>query len=309
MFVSVDSEIRAFVAREILSHVGHTPMLTPQKVWPAESPVRVLAKAEWTNPSGSVKARPALEMILQAERNGDLHPGKVIIDATSGNAGLAYAATGAARGYRVELVMPASVSVERKLQARIYGAEVIESPADEGIDGAIRLVQRLVESNPERYFHPDQYSNPANWLSHYRTTGVEVWEQTGGMVTHFVAGVGTGGTLMGTGRRLRELNPHIKIAAVHPATAQDKIPGLKHLSSSIVPEIYDPDFPDEDIYVTREDAFEMALTLAREEGWFVGPSGGAAMTAAIRIARRLESGVVVTVLPDDGSKYLSLMKG
>lgn len=308
MFISTDPKTRVFVAQEILSYVGHTPMLVPQKVWPKNSPVRVLAKAEWSNPAGSVKARPALEMILRAERRGDLHPGKVIIDATSGNTGLAYAAIGAVRGYEVELVMPASASNERKWQARVYGASIIESPPDEGIDGAIRLVHHMVESNPQRYFHPDQYSNPANWLAHYHTTGPEIWEQTSGAVTHFVAGVGTGGTLVGTGRRLRELNPHVRIIAVQPATYHDRIPGLKHIPTSIVPPIYDPEFPDEVILVTEEEAFRMALLLAREEGWFVGPSGGAAVRAAIQVARRLDAGVVVTILPDDGSKYLSVMK-
>jgi len=307
--MSVMSNYRhTVVAREILSHMGHTPMLVPKKIWPVDSAVKVFAKAEWTNPSGSVKARPALEMILQAESTGDLRPGKVIIDATSGNTGLAYAVIGAARGYEVDLVMPASASVERKRLARIYGARIIESPPEEGIDGAIRLVRSMVESAPDRYFHPDQYSNPANWLAHYKTTGPEIWAQTEGRVTHFVAGVGTGGTLMGAGRRLRELNPEVKIVSVHPASERDKIPGLKHLPTSIVPPIYDPLFPDESIEVTEEEAFEMALTLAREEGWFVGPSGGAAMVAALRLARSLESGVVVTVLPDDGSKYLSLME-
>ncbi len=295
-------------AQEILSHVGNTPMLVPKKIWPEDSPVKVFAKAEWTNPSGSVKVRPALQMILSAEMKGCLRPGKVIIDATSGNTGLAYAVIGAARGYEVDLVMPASASVERKRLARIYGARIVESPPDEGIDGAIRLVHRMVESDPERYFHPDQYSNPANWLAHYHTTGPEIWAQTNGRVTHFVAGVGTGGTLMGAGRKLRELNPSIRIIAVHPASEKDKIPGLKHLPSSIVPAIYDLSFPDEDIDVTGEEAFEMALVLAREEGWFVGPSGGAAMVAALKVAERLNSGTIVTVLPDDGSKYLSLME-
>ncbi len=292
-------------AKGILSCIGVTPMLVPHCVWPEGSLVRLLAKAEWVNSSGSVKARPALWMILEAERRGELHPGQIIIDATSGNTGLAYAMIGAARGYQVELVMPANVSLERKRLAKIYGATVVESDPAKGIDGAIRLVQERVAAEQERYFHPDQYSNPANWLAHYHTTGLEIWEQTRGQVTHFVAGIGTGGTLMGVGRRLRELNPAVRIIAVQPAAATENIPGLKHMPSSLVPAIYDPDFADEIMPVTAKDARCLALRVAREEGWFIGFSAGAAMFAAREVAKRLTSGVVVTLLPDDGSKYLS----
>ncbi len=280
-------------------------MIEPCHIWQPGRPVRILAKAEWTNPSGSVKARPALRMIRQAEQDGTLRPGQTIIDATSGNTGLAYAMIGASLGYSVELITPANVGIERKRFAKVYGAAVIESDPATGIDGAIALVQKRIAAAPEKYFHPDQYSNPANWLAHYHTTGPEIWAQSGGRITHFVAGVGTGGTLMGTGRYLKERDPRIEIIAVQPAAANEKIPGLKHMPTSQIPAIFDPTFPDRTILVTGEEARCAALRLAREEGWFVGFSAGAAIFAALQIASELSQGVVVAVLPDDGSKYIS----
>ncbi|MCG3207988.1 MAG: Cysteine synthase B [Anaerolineae bacterium] len=293
----------------LLSRIGNTPLLPLHRIAAAEGVdpnVVVFAKAEWFNASGSVKARPALGMIEDGERRGLLTPAKTIIDATSGNTGIAMAMIGAAKGYKVKLVMPANVSNERKKILQAYGAELLLTDPLEGIDESIRTVHRLVQAQPERYFHPDQYNNPANWLAHYHSTGPEVWEQTGGAVTHFVAGIGTSGTLMGTGRRLKELNPNIKVYAVEPADELAIIEGLKHMETSIVPGIYDPGFADDVIKARPNDAHEMARRLAQEEGLFVGYSAGAAAWAAIDLAKSLAQGVVITVFPDGGEKYLSV---
>lgn len=293
----------------LLSRVGNTPLLPLHRIAAAEriNPnVVVFAKAEWFNASGSVKARPALGMIEDGERRGLLTPDKTIIDATSGNTGIAMAMIGAAKGYKVKLVMPANVSDERKKILRAYGAELVLTDPLEGIDESIRTVHRMVSEHPDLYFHPDQYNNPANWLSHYHTTGLEVWEQTGGAVTHFVAGIGTSGTLMGAGRRLKELNPAIQVYAVEPADELAIIEGLKHMETSIVPGIYDPNFPDRVIKAHPNDAHETARRLAQEEGLFVGYSAGAAAWAALELAKTLVEGVVITVFPDGGEKYLSV---
>jgi len=300
---------RAPIGDTLLSRIGNTPLLPLHRIAADEgvSPyVTVYAKAEWFNASGSVKARPALGMIEDGERRGLLTPDKTIIDATSGNTGIAMAMIGAAKGYKVKLVMPANVSDERKKILQAYGAELVLTDPLEGIDESIRTVHRLAKENTDLYFHPDQYNNPANWKAHYHTTGVEIWEQTGGAITHFVAGLGTTGTFMGTGRRLKHFNPDIQIYAVEPEDELAIIEGLKHMETSIVPGIYDPSFPDSIIKALPDDAHAMARRLAQEEGLFVGYSAGAAAWAAIQVAKSLDQGVVVTVFPDGGEKYLSI---
>jgi cysteine synthase B len=291
----------------LLDRIGNTPLVPIRRLAAGLAPgVQVFAKAEWFNPGGSVKDRPALWMIEDGERRGLLRPGKTILEATSGNTGIGLALIGALKGYAVELVMPGNVTEERKGILRAYGARLTLTDPLEGIDGAIRECQRLCQAEPERYYHPDQYNNPANWRAHFETTGHEIWRQTEGQVTHFIAGIGTSGTLMGAGRRLKLYNPAVQIIAVEPADELAVIEGLKHMETSIVPGIYDPSFPDGKIAVQAEAAHEMAARLAREEGLFVGYSSGAAMWAALRMARTLEHGVVVTVFPDGGEKYLSL---
>ncbi len=286
--------------------IGGTPLLRFQRVT-AHLPdtVQVLAKAEWANPSGSVKDRPALSIIQHAEGRGDLRPGVTLLDSSSGNMGIAYAMIGAARGYDVKLVVPANVSRERIAILRAYGVDLTLSDPAEGTDGAIRLVNQIYEADPERYFFADQYSNPDNWRAHYNGTGVEIWEQTGGAVTHFIAGLGTSGTLMGTGRRLREYNPGVAIVALQPDASLHGLEGLKYMPTAIVPAIYDADLPDETIGIRTEDAYAMCRRLAREEGVMVGVSAGAAMVGALRVAEGLDEGTVVTVLPDGAYKYLS----
>ncbi len=291
----------------ILDTIGNTPLLRLRAIAADLPPsVELWAKAEWFNPGGSVKDRAALRMVEHAEAQGLLVPGKTIIDSTSGNTGVAYAMIGAAKGYPVTLVMPANVSAERKAIVHAYGAELIESDPLEGSDGAIRLVRQIVAADPERYYYPDQYSNPANWIAHYETTGPEILAQTGGRVTHFVAGLGTTGTVMGVGRRLKRDQPGVQIVGVGPADELEVIEGLKHLPTAIVPRIYDPKIMDCEFPVTANEAWAMTRRLAREEALFVGFSAGAATHAALEIARELDHGVVVTLLPDGGSKYLSL---
>lgn len=295
----------------ILDRVGDTPLLRLHHL-PASlgisSRVEIYAKAEWFNPGGSVKDRPALHIIAAAEAAGLLTPDKVLIDSTSGNTGIAYAWIGAVKGYRVKLVMPENVSAERKAILRAYGAELVFSDPLEGSDGAIRLVHELVEAEPERYYYADQYNNPANLQAHFGHTGPEIWAQTGGRVTHFVAGIGTSGTLIGTGRFLKHMKPGIKVIGVEPEDELAVIEGLKHLETAIVPGIYDPKLLNGTLHVGPDEAFTMTRRLSQDEGWFVGFSAGAAVVAALQVARTLNEGVVVTVLPDGGSKYLSLGK-
>ena len=267
--------------------------------------VEVYIKAEWFNPGGSVKDRPVLRMIIEAERDGRLVPGKTILDSTSGNAGIAYAMIGAIKGYPVELVVPASASEERKRIIAAYGARIVLSDPLEGSDGAIRMAREMLAAAPERYFKPDQYNNPANWQAHYDTTGVEILEQTNGRITHFVAGLGTTGTVMGAGRRLHEADSRIRVIAVEPDAPLHGLEGLKHIASSIVPGIYDPSVHDEKLGVATEAGYAMARRLAREEGLFVGTSTGAAVHAALEVASRLQAGVVVAIAPDGGDRYLS----
>jgi cysteine synthase B len=265
----------------------------------------VYAKAEFMNPGGSVKDRPALRMIVEGERSGRLTHDKVIMDSTSGNTGIAYAMIGAAKRYRVKLVMPSNVSNERRELVAAYGAEVVYSDALEGSDGAIRLVREIYAADPDRYFMPDQYNNDANWRAHYESTGPEIWEQTEGRITHFIAGLGTSGTFMGTSRRLKELNPAVQCISVQPAEPWHGLEGLKHMPTSIVPGFYDPALADENMGVETEPAYEIARTLAQQEGILAGHSSGAALWAAREVARRSNSGVIVTVLADGGDRYIS----
>lgn len=285
--------------------IGNTPLLRV-RLFEREFPnVEVYAKAEWFNPGGSVKDRAALAMIEDGEKRGALTRDKTIIDSTSGNTGVAYALVGAARGYRVKLVMPSNVSAERKALVSAYGAEVMYSDAGEGSDGAIVKVRELVERDPDKYFYPDQYSNPANPRAHYEGTAVEILEQTGGRLTHFIAGLGTTGTFVGTSRRLKEHDASIKTIAVQPEESFHGLEGLKHLPSAIVPAIWDPKAPDEVWGCPTEPAYDLAREVARTEGLLVGHSSGAALWAVRKLAATIREGVVVTVFPDSGDRYLS----
>lgn len=293
-------------AEAVTDLVGNTPLVEIRKVTNGLPPgVRVLAKLEGFNPGGSVKDRPALRMIREAVAAGQLTPGRTIVDSTSGNTGIALAMVGAALGYRVRLVLPSNVSEERKGVIRFFGAEVVYSDPLEGSDGAIRLCRKIVGEDPESYFKPDQYFNPMNSRAHYDTTGPEIYRQTEGRVTHFVAGIGTGGTIMGTGRFLKERDPRVRVIGVEPDAALHGLEGLKHMASSIVPGIYHEDELDLVVPASTEDAYEMVYRLSREEGVLVGQSSGAAMVAALRVARQLSHGTVVTVFPDFGSRYLT----
>jgi S-sulfo-L-cysteine synthase (O-acetyl-L-serine-dependent) len=290
----------------LLENVGGTPLVKlPRLARELEGRgVGVYAKAEHLNPGGSVKDRAALSMILDGERTGRLTPEKILLDATSGNTGIAYAMIGAARGYRVRLCLPGNANVKRVL--RIYGAELIETDPREGTDAPQRLAQRMAAEEPERFFYPNQYDNPANWRAHYEGTAPEIWEQTGGRVTHFLAGVGTSGTFTGTVRRLKELSPNLKAVLMQPDSPFHGLEGTRHLETSIVPRIFDRELVDDRVEVSTEESQEMARRLALEEGLFVGVSSGANVAAALRYARGLAEGsVVVTVLCDGGGRYLS----
>ena len=293
------------LGRSVLDLIGNTPLLTFKRVAARVEPVQVYAKAEWYNPGGSVKDRAALGMILDGERRGLLTPGKTIIDATSGNTGIAYAMIAAERGYRVKLALPQNASIERKESLIAYGAELVFTDPHEGTDGAQRYVKSLVESDPGKYFYPDQYNNDANWRAHYDTTAMEIWRQTEGRITHFVTGLGTSGTFMGVTRRLRELNPEIQCYSMQPDGPLHGLEGLKHMPTALVPGIYDPDLADGQVEVATEDAHQMVLRLAREEGFLVGVSSGANLVAALDVARRIKDGVVVTIFCDSAAKYLS----
>jgi cysteine synthase B len=293
----------------ILAQIGNTPLLDLSAFAHAlggAPGVSLHAKAEWLNPGGSVKARAALRMVEEAAREGRLTPEKIIIDSSSGNTGIALALIGAVKGYTVHLVMPANVSAERKALVKAYGATLIESDPLEGSDGAIEVVRAIVAAAPHRYFYTNQYNNPANWQAHYATTGPEIWRQRGGDITHFVAGLGTTGTFMGTGRYLKERNADIELIAVQPEDELAVIEGLKHLETALVPGIYDAGLPDRFQGVAAEDAWTMTRRLARQAGLFVGISAGAAVHAAVELAHALRGGSIVTILPDDGSKYVSL---
>lgn len=294
----------------IEKQIGNTPLLDFHRIT-AHLPenIKIYAKAEWTNPGGSVKDRAALNIIREAERDGLLVHGKTILDSTSGNTGIAYAMIGASKGYRVKLFLPANASPERIAILRAYGAELVLTDPLEGSDGAILAVRELVEKEPEGYFFADQYNNPANWRAHYHGTGVEIWLQTHGTVTHFVAGLGTTGTLTGTGRRLHDYNPDIEVISLQPDSPFHGLEGLKHMPSAIKPGIYDTSVADENMNISTEETYAMARRLAREEGYLVGISSATAMVGALKVAERLadngESGTIVTVFPDNAYKYLS----
>ena len=292
----------------LVERIGNTPLMRLERVGREFAPIEFYAKAEWHNPGGSVKDRPALSMIQAGEQSGALQPGKSILDATSGNTGIAYAMLGAALGYAVKLCLPASASEERKRILHAFGAELVITPGDEGSDGAIRRVRELYAKDPERYFYPDQYSNPANWRAHYRTTAEEIWAQTDGRITHFVAGLGTSGTFVGTARRLKEHNPAIRCISLQPDGPFHGLEGWKHMPSAIVPKIYDPGVADGNLEIETEDAYYLAMRMAREEGLLVSPSAAAALTGCFRVAAsvpRGERAVFVTIFPDSGDKYLS----
>ena len=292
-------------ARSVLDLIGNTPLLSFRRICQSVSPVKIYAKAEWYNPGGSVKDRAALNMIVDGENRGLLHPGKTILDATSGNTGIAYAMIAAERGYKVKLCLPSNASIERKQSLIAYGAELILTDPHEGTDGAQRHAKQLVQDEPDRYFYPDQYNNDANWRAHYETTAPEIWRQTGEQITHFVTGLGTSGTFMGTTRRLRELNPSIKCISMQPDGPLHGLEGLKHMETALVPGIYDPALADGQVEVATEEAQQMVLRLAREEGFLVGVSSGANLVAAMKVAATLREGVVVTIFCDSAAKYLS----
>ena len=285
--------------------IGNTPLLRLERLGAAFPEVEFYAKAEWENPGGSVKDRPALNIIREAERAGLLTKDKILIDSTSGNTGIAYAMIGAARGYRVRLCMPSNVSLERKRILKAYGAEIILTDPMEGSDGAIRKVREMAAENPKLYFYANQYDNPANWRAHYQTTGQEIFAQTEGRVTHFVAGLGTSGTFIGTARKLKELNPKIRCVSFQPDSPFHGLEGMKHMATAIVPGIYDPTVADEDLEISTEESYAMTVRLAREEGLLAGISAGAAMVAALQVAKAVKRGVIVTIFPDSGDKYLS----
>jgi cysteine synthase B len=292
-------------AGTVVDLIGRTPLVRLSRFESGLRNVELCAKAEWRNPGGSVKDRPAARMILDGERSGALTRNKIILDATSGNTGIAYAMIGAARGYRVRLCMPANVTPERKRILHAYGAEIVSTDPMEGSDGAIIRARAMYAAEPEIYFYPDQYNNPGNWRSHYDTTAPEIIEQTGGRLTHFVAGLGTSGTFVGTGRRLREFRPSIRLISVQPDSPLHGLEGLKHMETAIVPGIYDPSVADEDIRVGTEEAYELTRRLAAEEGLFVGVSSGANLAGALRVARAASDALVVVVFCDGGEKYLS----
>ncbi len=293
----------------ILSQIGHTPLIRLSKLDAEFRDVEIYAKAEFFNPGGSVKDRAGLNMILDGERTGRLTRDRIILDATSGNTGIAYAMIGAVKGYRVKLCLPANASHERKQILKAYGAEMVFSDPGEGSDGAIRLCKQVYDADPGKYFYPDQYNNPANWQAHYDGTAVELLEQTGGAITHFVACMGTSGTFVGTSRRLKREIPGIQCISAQPSSGFHGLEGLKHMPTAIVPGIYDPALADENLWIETEDAYAMTRWLGRQEGLLVGMSSGANVHAAREVARRLaaegKSGLVVTVLCDGAAKYLS----
>jgi cysteine synthase B len=286
--------------------VGNTPLLVLRRVT-ASLPrsVQVFAKAEWFNPGGSIKDRPAFNILRTALANCDLVPGRRLLDSTSGNMGIAYTTFGAAMDVPVTLVLPANASPERIAILKALGADLVLTDPLEGSDGAIRVARKMAAENPDLYYYANQYDNPANWQAHFYTTGPEIWQQTGGRVTHVVAGLGTSGTLTGVSRYLLQFNPDIQFIAVQPDAPFHGLEGLKHMPTAIKPGIYDPNLPDRTLEITTEEAYEMVRRLAREEGLFVGISSGAAAAASLKIASELEEGVVVTIFPDAGYKYLS----
>lgn len=298
---------QTLIGSPLLDRIGHTPLLEIPLA--ARGDVRVFAKAEFFNPGGSVKDRPALNMVRRGEAEGKLVPGKILLDSTSGNTGIAYAMICAAKGYPVKLCLPSNASPERKQILKAFGAELVLTEAAEGSDGAIRVCKQIYEQDPERYFYPDQYSNDANWEAHFATTGPEIIEQTQGAITHFVAILGTSGTFTGVSRRLKRDLPQVRCISAQPASPLHGLEGTKHMPSAIKPRIYDPALADENLWLETEEAYAMARRLAREEGLLVGISAAANVVAATQVAERLSNkqqpGVIVTVLCDGGQKYLS----
>lgn len=293
----------------ILEEIGNTPLVRLAKIDADLPGIEIYGKAEFFNPGGSVKDRPALNMILDGERTGRLTRDRILLDATSGNTGIAYAMIGAARGYQVRLVLPGNASRERKAMLKAYGAEMILSDAGEGSDGAIRKCREIYKADPDRYFYPDQYNNPANWKAHFETTAPEIIEQTDGRITHFVASMGTSGSFVGTSRRLKRDVPGVKCVSAQPSSGFHGLEGLKHMPTAIVPGIYDPSLADHNLWIETEDAYAMTRRVAAEEGILIGISSGANLVAARKVARELveegEPGVIVTFLCDSASKYLS----
>jgi cysteine synthase B len=289
----------------LLDTIGQTPLLRLRRLGNNSRGVEIYAKAEFQNPGGSVKDRAAAAIIREAEETGKLRPGATILDATSGNTGIAYAMIAAARGYRLKLCVPGNVTVERIRTLRAYGAELVVTNPMEGSDGAIREARRLIAAEPDSYFYADQYNNDANWRAHYETTAVEILEQTDGRVTHFVAGLGTSGTFVGTGRRLRAFRREIRLISVQPESPLNAIEGLKHMDTAIRPGIYDDTLADEDLRVSTERAHMLTRQLAAEEGLLVGVSSGAALAAALDVAERTRDAVIVTIFPDSGTRYLT----
>jgi len=298
------------LGHSLIERIGNTPLLRLDAVTRELPGVTLLGKAEWYNPGGSVKDRAAASIVAEAGRRGQLYPGRILLDATSGNTGIAYAMLGAAEGFPVTLCMPENVSRERKQILQGYGANIIYTDPADGSDGAIRMARQLAAEHPDTYFYADQYSNDANWKAHYFMTANEIWQQTQGRVTHFVAMLGTSGTFVGTTRRLKELNPAIKCISLQPDSSFHGIEGAKHMASAIVPKIYDPTIADQNIEIATEDAYDMARRLSRSAGLLVGISAAAAVVGCLKIARELplhreQEAVIVTILCDSGDKYLS----
>jgi S-sulfo-L-cysteine synthase (O-acetyl-L-serine-dependent) len=294
--------------KSVLDCIGNTPLLRLERIGKDFPNVDFCAKAEWFNPGGSVKDRPALSMMQAGLKSGALTAGKTVIDATSGNTGIAYAMIGAAMGYPVKLCLPDSASHERKRILAAFGAELVMTPGDEATDGAIRKVHEIVAADPQKYFYPDQYSNPANWQAHYHGTANEIWHQTEGRITHFVAGLGTSGTFVGTTRRLRELNPKIRCISLQPDGPFHGLEGWKHMETALVPSIYDATLADENLEVSTEESYRLVKRLARDEGLLVSPSADAALSGCFHVAKSIprdQRAVIVTVFADSASKYLS----
>jgi len=296
------------LGERVLDHIGNTPLLRLERIAADVPGAELLAKAEWYNPGGSVKDRAAVSIVQEGRRSGEFAAGKILLDATSGNTGIAYAMLGAAQGFPVTLCLPENVSQERKRILKAYGASMIYTDADEGSDGAICKAREVYAAEPNKYFYADQYSNHANWRAHYQTTGNEIWQQTQGRVTHFVAMLGTSGTFMGSARRLKELNPQVQCISLQPDSSFHGIEGAKHMATALVPKIYDPSLADLNLGISTEEAYAMAKRLAREEGLLVGVSAAAAVVGCLQVAHRLKKGqqaVIVTILCDSGAKYVS----
>jgi len=305
---NINASDAARAGASLLDRIGNTPLLRLETLTRDLPSVQLFGKAEWHNPGGSIKDRTAASIVTEARRSGKLVPGKILLDSTSGNTGIAYAMLGAALGFPVTLCMPENVSLERKRILQAYGANIIYTDPAEGSDGATRVAHQLAEKHQDLYFYADQYSNDANWRAHYKTTANEIWKQTKGQITHFVSIMGTTGTFTGTSRRLKELNPHLRCISLQPDSPFHGIEGTKHLPSSLVPGIYDPKLADENLEVATEDAYKMVKRLARQEGLLVGVSAGAALVGSLKVAERVKKdqrALIVTILCDSGTRYLS----